>query len=152
MQITAGTLEVLNGALLSASNFGTDAAGNVILEIRETAHFEGSDPFDGSVSRAASSIEASGEGQGGDVQIAAGNLKVLGGAQLIASTFGVGTAGNVILEIRETAYFESSDPISGSPSGAFSGIEPNGEGQGGMCKSQQLILKFATVQSFVFLL
>ncbi|WP_250564672.1 filamentous hemagglutinin N-terminal domain-containing protein, partial [Adonisia turfae] len=131
VHIQAQNLEVLDGAELSASTFGIGNAGNVILVIDETARFEGSDPGDGSASGAFSSIQPNGEGAGGDVRIQAQNLEVLNGAQLIASTFGTGDAGSVILVINETARFEGSDPRDGSASGAFSRIEPDGEGTGG---------------------
>ncbi|MBT9315050.1 two-partner secretion domain-containing protein [Leptothoe spongobia] len=131
VRINARNLQVLEGAQLSAGNFGEGSAGSVILEIDETARFEGSDPRDRSASGAFSSIQLSGTGKGGDVRITARNLQVLGGAQLSAGTLGEGIAGSIILDIDETARFAGSDPENGSPSGAFSSIDPNGVGTGG---------------------
>ncbi|MGG6238394.1 filamentous hemagglutinin N-terminal domain-containing protein [Nodosilinea sp. AN01ver1] len=131
VQISARNLEVVDGAVLRADTLGLGDAGSVILEIEELAQFAGFNPFDGNSGGAFSSITLNGEGQGGDVQISARNLEVLDGAQLNASTQGLGDAGSVILEIEELARFAGSNPINGSPSGAFGSVGPDGEGQGG---------------------
>lgn len=134
VQITAENLEVLSGAQISASSFGIGDAGNVILDVRETARFTGSDPGDDSPSGAFSRIGSAssiGEGNGGDVRISARNLEVLNGANLGVSTFGIGDAGNLILNVQETARFDGVDPSSGGASGASSGVGFNGEGNGG---------------------
>ena len=130
-QISARTLEVLDGAVLSASTFGIGNAGSVILDIAELARFVGTNPVGSSASGAFSTIEPDGEGQGGNVEITATNLEVLNGAQLGAGTFGLGNAGSVILTIEELARFVGTNLVGSSASGAFSSIEPNGEGQGG---------------------
>jgi large exoprotein involved in heme utilization and adhesion len=123
---------VIDGAQLSASTFGQGDAGSVILVVEGLARFEGSDPIDGSASGAFSSIQPNGLGAGGDVQLTAGTLEVLNGAQLVASTLGEGDAGNVILVAEGLARFEGTNPIdSSSASGAFSSIQPDGVGQGG---------------------
>jgi len=133
LQLSARNLEVTDGAFLAASTFGIGSAGNVILNISETARFDGVNPVTGlSVSGARSAIEQSGVGTGGNVELYANNLEVTNGAQLTASTFGTGDAGNVILTIRETARFDGVNPSTGViPSGARSSIEDGGEGTGG---------------------
>ncbi|NEZ55070.1 beta strand repeat-containing protein [Adonisia turfae] len=137
VRIQARNIEVLNGAELSASTFGTGNAGNVIILIDETARFKGTDSRDGSASGAFSRIASSAEGRGGDVRIQARNIEVLNGAELSASTFGTGDAGNVILLIDETARFQGIDSRDGSSaSGAFSSIEPNAKGTGGDVRIQ----------------
>ena len=127
----AQNLEVVDGAQLGVSTSGEGVGGNIMLLIRETARFAGSGAIDRSASGAFSSIESDGEGAGGNVRIEAQNLEVVDGAQLVASTFGEGVGGNIMLLIEETARFAGSDAIDGSPSGAFSSIQPNGEGAGG---------------------
>ena len=131
IEIYANTLEVLDGARLSTSNLGKGEAGSVILEIVNTAQFIGFNSINGIPSGASSTIQPDGEGRSGNVEIRANTLEVFNGAQLDASTFGEGEAGNVILEIADTAYFVGSTSIGGSPSGAFSNIVSNGKGRGG---------------------
>ncbi|MBD1874983.1 filamentous hemagglutinin N-terminal domain-containing protein [Nodosilinea sp. FACHB-131] len=130
IQITARNLEVLNGAILSASTFGLGDAGSVNLNITELVRFVGFSPIDGDLSGVFSSVEPGVEGAGGNVQIRARNLEVLDGAVLNAATFGLGDAGSVVLDISELARFSGTDAI-GSPSGASSSVQPTGEGTGG---------------------
>ncbi|MEM7062582.1 MAG: filamentous hemagglutinin N-terminal domain-containing protein [Cyanobacteria bacterium P01_B01_bin.77] len=130
--LNATNLDVLNGAVLSSNSFGIGDAGNVILEIRETARFDGRDPNPlGRISGATSDVGIDAVGNGGDVRINAGNLKVLNGARLSTSLAGVGEAGDVILEIRETAQFDGIDLLTGESGGVFSSIIEGGRGQGG---------------------
>ncbi|WP_161635019.1 two-partner secretion domain-containing protein [Leptolyngbya sp. Heron Island J] len=128
--LRATNLDVLNGAILSANSFGIGDAGNVILNIRETARFEGRDPI-GRISGATSDIGFDAVGNGGDVRINAGNLEVLNGARLSTSLAGIGTAGDIILDIRETAQFDGIDPFTGESSGVFSTVVEGGQGKGG---------------------
>nr|MBX2864425.1 filamentous hemagglutinin N-terminal domain-containing protein [Leptolyngbyaceae cyanobacterium MAG.088] len=131
VRITARNLEVLEGAQLSASVFGEGNAGNVILDVEETVRFESVNPIDGNLNGAFSTVGPGSIGTGGDVRITARNLEVLEGAQLSSGTFGEGNAGNVILAIEETTRFEGGNPITGTPTGAFSSVEPTGIGTGG---------------------
>ncbi|WP_275333034.1 filamentous hemagglutinin N-terminal domain-containing protein [Nodosilinea sp. PGN35] len=130
IQILARNLEVLNGAILSASTFGSGDAGSINLNIAELVRFVGFSPVDGNLSGAFSSVEPGVEGVGGNIRIRARNLEVLDGAVLNAATFGLGDAGSVILDISELARFSGTD-ATGSPSGAFSSVQPTGEGKGG---------------------
>ena len=131
VQITAGSLEVLNGAVLEASTFGQGDAGSVVLVVEGLARFAGIDPIDGSASGASSSIQPTGVGRGGSVQITAGSMEMLNGSQLGASTLGQGEAGSVVLVVEGLASFVGTNPVDGTPSGVFSNIQPNGVGRGG---------------------
>ncbi|NEQ44307.1 MAG: filamentous hemagglutinin N-terminal domain-containing protein [Leptolyngbya sp. SIOISBB] len=129
--LSANNLEVTNGAVLTASTFGSGDAGDVNVTISETARLDGVNPVTGTPSGAFSTINASGEGNGGTVTLSASNLEVTNGANLSALTAGMGNAGNVHLTISETAHFDGVNPVTGTPSGVFSSIEVNGEGNGG---------------------
>jgi large exoprotein involved in heme utilization and adhesion len=131
VEIMARELEVLQGGQLSASTLGLGTAGSVLLDIEETASFVGANRFNGDPSGAFSSIERGGEGRGGNVEIMARELEVLQGGQLSVSTFGIGAAGSVLLDIEETASFVGANRFNGDPSGAFSSIQSGGEGRGG---------------------
>ena len=133
LKITATNLEVTNGAQLSASTFGQGNAGDVVIEVTDTAHFDGVNPFDGSSpSSARSQVAPEGMGSGGNLQITATNLEVTNGAQLSASTFGQGDAGDVVIEVADTARFDGVNPFNGSSSSfAGSQVAPGGIGSGG---------------------
>lgn len=153
IQITASNLQVIDGAQISSSIFGTGTAGNVILLINGTARFDGSDPVKNRSSGAFSRIGSRGEGRGGNVEITTANLHVLRGAQISASTLGTGDAGDVILVVSGTARLDGVDPVDRSPSGVFSNIERAGRGRGGNVKitaSRLEVLHGARVGSSIF--
>jgi large exoprotein involved in heme utilization and adhesion len=136
LYLSATNLLMTNGAELSASTFGQGNAGNVALTIAETALFEGNE-INGSF--VGSQVNLGAIGTGGSLQITATNLEVTNGAELSASTFGQGDAGNVVLVIAETARFDGADPVDGSvASFAGSQVEPGAVGTGG---SLQLMAK-----------
>jgi filamentous hemagglutinin family protein len=123
VEITAHSLEVLNGAALTASTFGTGDAGNVVIEARDRTVFENS--------TASSTVEAGATGAGGNVEITTDSLDVTSGAQLAASTLGTGDAGNVVIEARDRVMFDSTSADGRFSSGAFSTVEAGATGAGG---------------------
>ena len=86
------------------------------IRARESVLFQGS-------SAVLSSVERTGTGNGGNVEIDTPTLEVLDGAQLAASTLGTGDAGNVRIRARERVLFQGSS--------AFSSVEATGKGNGG---------------------
>jgi large exoprotein involved in heme utilization and adhesion len=129
INIITGSLRVSNGAQLSASTFGQGKAGNVIINARDTAAFDGVGS-DGRSSAIFSSVGRTGIGDGGDINITTGSLRVSNGAQLIADSNGQGNAGSVIINARDTVAFDGVDS-NGISGGAFSNVEQTGIGDGG---------------------
>ncbi len=128
--ITTSSLDVLNGAQLSASTFGTGDAGSIEINATGAIKFDGEDK-DGNNSGAYSRVNSGAEGKAGGVAITTGSLDVLNGAQLSASTFGKGDAGNITITARDAVSFDGVDSA-GFPSGAYSRVESeNAIGQGG---------------------
>jgi filamentous hemagglutinin family protein len=131
IQISAGTLEVSDGAQLSANTEGIGDAGNVVIQAGNAVVFDGTSA-DGQLRSAAfSSVEAGATGAGGNVEIAANSLEVLNGAQLTASTSGDGDAGNVVIQARDRVVFDGTSADGQFISGAFSTVESGAEGAGG---------------------
>lgn len=132
VKIIATNLEVMNGGNVSTIVAGDGNGGDVVLSIRDTARFEGVAPPDGQPSGISSSIQPGGDGDGGDIEITAGNLEVLEGAQIFSATFSDGDAGDITLAITETARFEGTDRLTDSrPSTAATSVGINGRGDGG---------------------
>ncbi|MFG6106162.1 filamentous hemagglutinin N-terminal domain-containing protein [Leptothoe sp. EHU-05/26/07-4] len=131
VDISANTLEVNNGSQIEGSTNGTGDAGTVVIDIAETARFDGFNPINFLGSGAFSNVNSDGVGNGSLVQISAGNLDVTNGAQLSALVFGQGQAGDVVLNVRETARFDGFNPNGNFPSAALTNIEPNAVGMGG---------------------
>ncbi|MGF1524568.1 MAG: filamentous hemagglutinin N-terminal domain-containing protein [Leptolyngbyaceae cyanobacterium] len=131
LRITANNLSVTDGSGLDASVLGQGSAGNIILTIAETARFSGVDAA-GFPSGASSSIAGGALGEGGNVIVTAGNLEVSAGAQFRTGVFGTGEAGDIVLNITETARFDGVNPVDASfPSGALSSVGSEGVGSGG---------------------
>ncbi len=132
INVTAGSLSVTNGGELNTSTRGQGNAGNVNVNARDTVSFVGEGPNNHS-SRVYSRVEEKGVGQGGDIYIKTGSLSVSDGALLGASTFGIGDAGNVTIDARDTVSFVGVGPPADNffPSGAYTQVTAGARGQGG---------------------
>jgi filamentous hemagglutinin family protein len=119
VQISADSLSLTNGAQLQALTNGQGGAGNVIINAREHVS------FDGTNTTAFSTVQPSGVGKGGDVQISADSLSLTNGAQLASATLGQGDAGNVRIDAGGSVSFD------GTNTTAFSTVQPSGVGKGG---------------------
>ena len=106
VQVTSNSLEVINGAQLNASTFGTGNAGNVVINVRDKVVFDGTSTDGRFFSNAGSQVEEQAIGNGGNVQVTSNSLEVINGAQLNASTFGTGNAGNVVINARDSVVFD----------------------------------------------
>jgi adhesin HecA-like repeat protein len=114
--ITAGTLEVLNGAQLDASTLGFGDAGNVVIVASDRVRFDDANAF--------STVASGVTGQGGSVKIAATVLEIVNGSQLQVSTLGFGDAGNVVIVASDRVVFDNR-------SVALSNIASGAQGIGG---------------------
>jgi large exoprotein involved in heme utilization and adhesion len=87
----------------------------VLINARDTVAFDGVGS-NGESSGAFSNVEETGIGDGGNINITSGSLRVSNGAFLVTSTFGQGRAGSVSINARDTV--------------AFDGVGSNGESSG----------------------
>ncbi len=87
-------------------------------------------------------VRRGGEGNGGNINITTGSLSATGGSQVVASTFGQGNAGNVMIKASDTVSFDGvgsnrfginafTSGDKSNPSGAFSSVEEKGVGNSG---------------------
>ncbi len=131
IDIQARTLDLSDGALISARTEGEVDAGHVLITADERITLRGS-------STGTSEISARGHnGAGGDVTIEAPLVQLLDGGRISASTTGTGDAGSVVLrelgrlEIAGSArvtgtrevsgvFAETTRPIDGGDSGSIS--------------------------------
>ncbi|QXE22445.1 hemagglutination activity domain protein [Richelia sinica FACHB-800] len=129
VNIQTGSLSASNGAQIAAATRGKGDAGKVIIHAQEHISFDGigNNQFSTGVF---SSVEENGEGQGGDIEINSRTLSVSNGAFLTASTLGKGDAGKVIIHAQEHISFDGVG-TNGFGSGAYSNIEPGGNGKAG---------------------
>ena len=90
--LSANRLSVLNGAEVNASNFGDGDAGQV--QITAT----GDVLVDGPGSRIASQVNLGATGNSGGIVLSTNNLSLLNDAEVSASTFSAGNAGQVEID------------------------------------------------------
>jgi len=135
INITAGSLFVTNGAVVTASTDGQGNAGNLTVNVRETVYLDGAVVFPpesgefGQSSGLFSSVKANGVGQGGTILIFAKTLSITDGSVVITNTFNQGNAGNIQVDAEEVHI--AGVGINGQPSGLLTPTEPDATGQGG---------------------
>ncbi|MEH2411452.1 two-partner secretion domain-containing protein [Nostoc sp.] len=129
IDINAAILSLTDGAMLEASTTGQGNAGNVTVQVRDAVSLAYAVIF--------STVESSGVGKGGNIDINAATLSLTDGAQLLTYTddvsdrqlVGRGDAGNVNLNVTGAV------DITGQKNNLFSGIgsfvETGTEGNGG---------------------
>ncbi|WP_375505928.1 filamentous hemagglutinin N-terminal domain-containing protein [uncultured Nostoc sp.] len=130
INITTGSLYLKNGAVLNVRTQGIGNAGNVNIFARDTVSFDGVSANGTSATGVVSAVETGARGQGGNINITAGSVRVSNGALLSAATSGEGNAGNVNIFARDTVSLEGASN-NGVPSGAYSSVESTGIGKGG---------------------
>ena len=133
VSVSAADIELTNGASIGASVFGRGDAGNVMLNASDTVRVDGVNLATGrSPTSISSTVEPSGEGQGGIVEIVAADLVVTNGGFISTSVLGRGDAGNVLIDVSDTVVVDGVSPIMGNAaSGISSGINGGAEGRGG---------------------
>ncbi|MBD2692073.1 beta strand repeat-containing protein [Anabaena catenula] len=126
INIQAGSLSMINTALLDSGTAGQGSAGNITIQVREAVLLDQSDMASQVSSRAIF-------GKGGNIEITADSLAVVNGSQLSSSTFGKGDAGNVTIQTRGVngVAFDGVSSEDEFPSGAFSTVSENAVGKGG---------------------
>jgi filamentous hemagglutinin family protein len=122
IQITADSLSVTNGALLSTGTRNKGDAGNITIDVRDRVLFNRG--------TARTTVGKGAIGNGGDIQITARSVEIASGGELLTFTSGEGKAGNVTIKAHDTVVADGQNS-----DGLFTGIAGNltktGNGQGG---------------------
>jgi large exoprotein involved in heme utilization and adhesion len=127
IRIVAESVFLTDGTQLTTDTVGQGNAGNVILEVTDQVSLT-----DGAT--LSSTVDENGNGNGGNIRIDATSLSVANGSRLNTSTSGVGNAGNISITASDRVVFAGSR--NGNISGAFSTVNPEGEGEGGRIRIQ----------------
>jgi filamentous hemagglutinin family protein len=128
IDINASTLSLIDGAqLLTLTRGASDTlpagrgdAGNVNLNVTGAVNIAGEK---NGLSKISSTVDTGTVGNGGNITIDSGSFSLQDGAQLQASTFGQGNAGNVTVRAK--------DAVSLIDGAIFSTVEAGGVGRGG---------------------
>jgi filamentous hemagglutinin family protein len=119
IDIQAGTFSLQNNAQIQASTAGIGTAGNINLKVTGAADVSGTG------TAISSSVKPTAQGNGGNITIDAGSVSLRDGAQVTASTFGLGNVGNVKVKAKNDVT------LTGADTTIFSSVEAGGVGNGG---------------------
>ncbi|MGV0102498.1 Filamentous hemagglutinin N-terminal domain-containing protein [Nostoc sp. DSM 114160] len=117
IDIHAATLSLTDDAQLSASTYGQGNAGNVTVGAKNAVSLAGN-------AYIVSAVQTGGVGKGGNIDIHAATLSLTDDAQLSASTYGQGNAGNVTVGVKDAVSLAGNANI-------LSTVETGGLGKGG---------------------
>jgi filamentous hemagglutinin family protein len=128
ISLSARSLSLENGAALVASTFGRGNAGDISLQIAGPAMLDGqtvvryksgkTDIFSSGIFSSVSSI---GQGNSGQIKLAADSLTLTNGAAIASSTLGKGKAASILISAAGAVSLDSVG-IDGFPSGIFSRV------------------------------
>lgn len=122
INITAGALLLSDGAQLATATDGWGNAGNLTITAGDTVYFKESVAF--------STVESTGVGNGGEINITTRSLLMTDGGQLQTRTSGQGKAGNVTITAHDTVSFDGYNS-EGLPSAVSSEVISGAVGNGG---------------------
>ncbi|MCC5662326.1 S-layer family protein [Nostoc sp. XA010] len=130
IDINAATLSIIDGSQLqtltreafATQPAGQGDAGNINVNVTGIVDIAGEK--NGSVSGIRSFVNTGTVGNGGNITIDSGSFSLRDRAELVASTFGQGNAGNVTVRARGAVSHADNAAI-------FSTVEPGGVGKGG---------------------
>ncbi|UCJ11271.1 MAG: filamentous hemagglutinin N-terminal domain-containing protein [Phormidium sp. PBR-2020] len=126
--VIANSLNVLNGSQLNSSAFGEGNAGTVTVEVHDEVIFSGANP-NGLVSGALSTVEETGQGNAGGVNLIAGTVELREGTRLSSSNNTTSnandfTAGDVFVQADRLHLSDRAD-ISANTGGRGGNIQLN---------------------------
>jgi filamentous hemagglutinin family protein len=119
IEINTNQLELTKGAQLQTTTFAQGNAGSVIINATKSVS------LDGNGTLVSSRVQNAGIGNAGNIQVNTGQLSLTNGAQLIASTLGHGSAGDVIINATKSVSLD------GNSTGVFSRVQSAAVGNAG---------------------
>jgi filamentous hemagglutinin family protein len=114
ISISTPFLSLTNGGEVTSRSGGQGNAGNITINARDKViidGFKGENFLNSQVSNAVTE-----NGNGGNIRINTGDLVVKNGGKINAINVGIGNAGNIFLDVRDTITFDGS--TTNLPSGA----------------------------------
>ncbi|MFN6488299.1 MULTISPECIES: filamentous hemagglutinin N-terminal domain-containing protein [unclassified Nostoc] len=118
INITTGSFSLTGNALLYSNTSGQGNTGSVNINARDTVF------LDGIQTAVLNSVNPTGIGNAGDINIITGSLSLTGNAELISATSGGGNTGGVNINARDTVSLDDSSYI-------FNIVYPTGNGNSG---------------------
>lgn len=132
VDIQTNSLAGTNGAQIFSLSGGIGNTGNVTVTASDAITLRGTSAV-GFPSGIGSTILQQGQGDGGTVTVQASSLSLSGGAQIRASTQGIGNAGRVQVDVANTLAIDGTFVLPNSqliPSAILSEVLPGARGRG----------------------
>ncbi|BAZ08431.1 filamentous hemagglutinin outer membrane protein [Calothrix sp. NIES-4071] len=135
VNITTGWLSILDGGQIGAGSYGQGNPGSLNINARNDIIFDGVGNSTGATTGAFSlvgvpELQQEVVGNSGGINIDTNSLTLRNGAVIATSTFGLGDAGKVNINARESILFDGVG-ANGYPSGIGTTVERLGVGNGG---------------------
>ena len=128
IQISATTLEILNGAQLQASTTGQGNAGRIDLNVEDRILFSGQSLAGKTRSSAFSTVEAGAVGNGNEITIHTRRVEIRNGAALSTSTLGQGDAGRIYINATDRVSVIGGQGSHSATSGILSVVQKGAVG------------------------
>ena len=108
IQVQGRNLLLDGGSWIWNENRGPQTSGSIDINLSESLEAIGANP---EAINTAVRTDNQGEGQGGDISIAAKNLNVSDGSWILTQNFGAGEGGSIAVEVFENAQFLRFSPL-----------------------------------------
>jgi filamentous hemagglutinin family protein len=129
IDINAASLSLSGGAQIGTFTRGQGDAGFIKINVSDLVSLDGSNGIFGT--GVFNSVEDSGIGKGGDINIQTKMLTVTNAAAIVASARGKGDAGNIQINASDSINISGNNLDTGYSSGIFAFTLPKSTGQGG---------------------
>mgnify|MGYP000406343352 CR=1 FL=1 len=126
LTIDTDSLRLIDGAQLQANTNAEGDGGTLTVQATEVELIGGSGSL---LSGLFTEVQQEAMGDGGNLTINTERLRLSDGAQIAATTFGIGDAGPMTVQATEIELIGTSSQ--GLPSGLFANVEPDAIGNGG---------------------
>lgn len=120
--LTGSQVDILDGAVLASNVSGQGDGAPIAVTARDRLVIGGSAPDGTTLSRIASRLEATGQGNAGAITLDVGSLEAIHGGAIDSSTRGQGNAGQITIAATDAVRFVGTAAAADSPSGAFTGV------------------------------
>ncbi|MEQ9623059.1 two-partner secretion domain-containing protein, partial [Coleofasciculus chthonoplastes] len=129
IKITASSVSMMTGAVISASTWGEGDAGQVVIRATDSILLDGENS-QGLVSGIFNTVALGSQGNSGGVNIESGSLTLNNGVIISASTLGEGDAGSVVIRATDSILLDGESSL-GFGSSVLSTVESGAKGNSG---------------------
>ncbi len=143
IQVQGQTVRVLDGSLIVSDTLGSGTGAPVTIRAASALEVSGFDPKNLYTSSIITDANPNASGRGGDLTVEAGNVWVRDGGSIATTTYGLGTAGSLMVKAPNVEVRGSANVGYESLSSISTFVLPGAKGQGGNLTLQTQNLRVA---------